>query len=139
MLIMSGVCILICQFSFCVFIECGDSFDFINVIVLVMVKYVSQCVGLGVNVGCICGLGSFICGGEVFYIGCIFFYKYFEMVMKSCFQGGVWGGVVILFYFLWYIEVELLLVFKNNCGVEENCVCKFDYGVQFNCYMYQCL
>lgn len=45
----------------------------------------------------------------------------------------------MLFYLLWYFEIELLLVLKNNCGVEENCVCYLDYGVQFNKFMYQCM
>ncbi len=41
------------------------------------------------------------------------------------------------FYPLWHLEVESLLVLKNNRGVEENRVRHLDYGVQFNKLMYQ--
>lgn len=135
--IMSGVRTPTRQFSSCVLIECGDSLDSINATASAMVKYVSQRAGLGVNVGRIRGLGSPIRGGEAFHTGCIPFYKYFETATKSCSQGGVRGGAATLFYPLWHIEVESLLVLKNNRGVEENRVRKLDYGVQFNRYMYQ--
>ncbi|CAN0604529.1 unnamed protein product, partial [Ectocarpus sp. 12 AP-2014] len=52
-------------------------------------------------------------------------------------QGGVRGGAATLFYPLWHMEVESLLVLKNNRGVEENRVRHLDYGVQFNKLMYQ--
>lgn len=41
-----------------------------------------------------------------------------------------------MFYPLWHLEVESLLVLKNNRGVEENRVRHLDYGVQFNRLMY---
>lgn len=126
---MFGVRISIRQFSFCVLIECGDSLDFINVIFSAIVKYVFQRVGIGINVGRIRALGSSIRGGEAFYIGCISFYKYFQIAVKFCFQGGVRGGAVTLFYSMWYLEVESLLVLKNNRGVEGNRVRYMDYGV----------
>ena len=56
--------------------------------------------------------------------------------MKSCSQGGVRGGAATLFYPLWHIEVQSLLVLKNNRGVEENRIRQLDYGVQINKLMY---
>ncbi len=50
--------------------------------------------------------------------------------MKSCSQGGVRGGAATLFYPMWHLEVESLLVLKNNRGVEGNRVRHMDYGVQ---------
>ena len=38
---------------------------------------------------------------------------------------------------MWHLEVESLLVLKNNKGVEENRVRHMDYGVQFNKLMYE--
>ncbi|MFT5547011.1 class 1a ribonucleoside-diphosphate reductase subunit alpha, partial [Rheinheimera aquimaris] len=64
------------------------------------------------------------------------FYKHFQTAVKSCSQGGVRGGAATLFYPLWHLEVESLLVLKNNRGVEENRVRHLDYGVQFNRLMY---
>ncbi len=135
--IMSGVRTPTRQFSSCVLIETGDSLDSINATSSAIVKYVSQRAGIGVNAGRIRALGSPIRGGEAFHTGCIPFYKYFQTAVKSCSQGGVRGGAATLFYPLWHLEVESLLVLKNNRGVEENRVRHLDYGVQFNKLMYQ--
>jgi len=135
--IMAGVRTPTRQFSSCVLIECGDSLDSINASSSSIVKYVSQRAGIGINAGRIRALGSDIRGGEAFHTGCIPFYKHFQTAVKSCSQGGVRGGAATLFYPLWHLEVESLLVLKNNRGVEENRVRHLDYGVQFNKLMYQ--
>ncbi|WP_289117833.1 class 1a ribonucleoside-diphosphate reductase subunit alpha [uncultured Idiomarina sp.] len=135
--IMSGVRTPTRQFSSCVLIETGDSLDSINATASAIVKYVSQRAGIGINAGRIRALGSPIRNGEAFHTGCIPFYKYFQTAVKSCSQGGVRGGAATLFYPLWHLEVESLLVLKNNRGVEENRVRHLDYGVQFNRLMYQ--
>jgi ribonucleoside-diphosphate reductase alpha chain len=134
--IMSGVRTPTRQFSSCVLIEAGDSLDSINASASAIVKYVSQRAGIGINAGRIRALGSPIRGGEAYHTGCIPFYKHFQTAVKSCSQGGVRGGAATLFYPLWHLEVETLLVLKNNRGVEENRVRHLDYGVQFNKLMY---
>nr|WP_314522872.1 class 1a ribonucleoside-diphosphate reductase subunit alpha [uncultured Rahnella sp.] len=135
--IMSGVRTPTRQFSSCVLIECGDSLDSINATSSAIVKYVSQRAGIGINAGRIRALGSPIRGGEAFHTGCIPFYKHFQTAVKSCSQGGVRGGAATLFYPMWHLEVESLLVLKNNRGVEGNRVRHIDYGVQINKLMYQ--
>ena len=135
--IMSGVRTPTRQFSSCVLIECGDSLDSINATSSAIVKYVSQRAGIGINAGRIRALGSPIRGGEAFHTGCIPFYKHFQTAVKSCSQGGVRGGAATLFYPMWHLEVESLLVLKNNRGVEGNRVRHMDYGVQLNKLMYQ--
>ena len=134
--IMSGVRTPTRQFSSCVLIEAGDNLDSINATSSAIVKYVSQRAGIGINAGRIRALGSSIRNGEAFHTGCIPFYKHFQTAVKSCSQGGVRGGAATLFYPLWHLEVESLLVLKNNRGVEENRVRHLDYGVQFNRTMY---
>ncbi|MEA9389179.1 class 1a ribonucleoside-diphosphate reductase subunit alpha [Acerihabitans sp. TG2] len=135
--IMSGVRTPTRQFSSCVLIECGDSLDSINATSSAIVKYVSQRAGIGINAGRIRALGSPIRGGEAFHTGCVPFYKHFQTAVKSCSQGGVRGGAATLFYPMWHLEVESLLVLKNNRGVEGNRVRHMDYGVQINKLMYQ--
>lgn len=134
--IMAGVRTPTRQFSSCVLIECGDSLDSINATASSIVKYVSQRAGIGINAGRIRAIGSPIRNGEAFHTGCIPFYKHFQTAVKSCSQGGVRGGAATLFYPLWHLEVESLLVLKNNRGVEENRVRHIDYGVQLNKLMY---
>ena len=135
--IMSGVRTPTRQFSSCVLIECDDSLDSINATASAVVRYVSQRAGIGINAGRIRALGSEIRGGEAFHTGCIPFYKYFQTAVKCCSQGGVRGGAATVFYPLWHLEVESLLVLKNNRGVEDNRVRHMDYGVQINKLMYQ--
>ena len=135
--IMAGVRTPTRQFSSCVLIEAGDSLDSINATSAAIVKYVSQRAGIGVNAGRIRALGSPIRGGEAFHTGCIPFYKHFQTAVKSCSQGGVRGGAATLFYPIWHLEVESLLVLKNNRGVDENRVRHLDYGVQINKLMYE--
>ncbi len=135
--IMSGVRTPTRQFSSCVLIECDDSLDSINATSSAIVRYVSQRAGIGINAGKIRAIGSPIRQGEAFHTGCIPFYKYFQSAVKCCSQGGVRGGAATLFYPLWHLEIENLLVLKNNRGVEENRVRHMDYGVQLNRLMYQ--
>ncbi|UQB42915.1 ribonucleoside-diphosphate reductase subunit alpha [Thiomicrospira microaerophila] len=135
--IMSGVRTPTRQFSSCVLIECGDSLDSINATSSSIVKYVSQRAGIGVNIGRIRAIGSTIRGGEAYHTGMIPFIKHFQTAVKSCSQGGVRGGAATLFYPIWHLEVESLLVLKNNRGVEENRARHLDYGVQINKLMYQ--
>ncbi len=135
--IMAGVRTPTRQFSSCVLIECGDSLNSINATSSAIVRYVSQRAGIGINAGAIRALGSEIRGGEAQHTGCIPFYKHFQTAVKCCSQGGVRGGAATLFYPMWHLEVESLLVLKNNRGVEENRVRHMDYGVQINRLMYQ--
>ena len=111
--------------------------DSINATASAIVKYVSQRAGIGINAGRIRAIGSPIRNGEAQHTGCIPFYKHFQTAVKCCSQGGVRGGAATVFYPLWHLEVESLLVLKNNRGVEENRVRHMDYGVQLNKTMYQ--
>ncbi len=135
--IMGGVRTPTRQFSSCTLIECGDSLDSINATAAAIVKYISQRAGIGINAGAIRAEGSEIRGGEAKHTGCIPFYKHFQSAVKSCSQGALRGGSASLFYPLWHLEVENLLVLKNNKGVEDNRVRHLDYGVQFNKLMYE--
>jgi len=125
------------QFSSCVLIESDDSLDSINATASAIVKYVSQKAGIGINAGRIRALGSSIRAGDTTHTGVIPFFKHFQSAVKSCSQGGVRGGAATLYYPLWHLEVEDLLVLKNNKGTEDNRIRGLDYGVQFNKVMYE--
>ena len=125
------------QFSSCVLIETDDSLDSINATSSAIVKYVSQKAGIGIGAGSIRSIGSPIRNGDASHTGVIPFYKLFQSSVKSCSQGGVRGGAATLYYPIWHMEVEELLVLKNNKGTEDNRVRHMDYGVQFNKLMYE--
>ncbi len=124
------------QFSSCVLIECDDTLDSISASSDAIIKYVSQRAGIGINLGRLRALGSSIRNGEAFHTGCISFYKFIQSAVKSCSQGGLRKGSATVFFPIWHLEVENLLVLKNNRGIEENRVRHLDYGVQLNKLMY---
>lgn len=135
--VMAGVRTPQRQFSSCVLIETDDSLDSINATSSSIVKYVSQKAGIGIGAGSIRAVGSKIRSGDATHTGVIPFYKMFQSAVKSCSQGGVRGGAATLYYPIWHLEVEDLLVLKNNKGTEDNRVRHMDYGVQFNKLMYE--
>jgi len=135
--VMAGVRTPQRQFSSCVLIEAGDSLDSINATVSSIVKYVSQKAGIGIGAGSIRALGSPIRNGDAYHTGVVPFYKLFQAATRSCSQGGVRNGAATLYFPLWHLEVEDLLVLKNNKGTEDNRVRHMDYGVQFNKVMYE--
>lgn len=135
--IMAGVRTPTKQFASCCVIDCDDTLDSINAATSSIVKYISQRAGIGINGGRIRALGSEIRKGEAIHIGVIPFWKMFQAAVKSCSQGGIRGGAATLFYPIWHLEVESLLVLKNNRGVEDNRIRQLDYGVQINRLMYQ--
>ena len=135
--VMAGVRTPQRQFSSCVLIETDDSLDSINATAAAVVKYVSQKAGIGIGGGSIRAIGSPIRKGDAYHTGIIPFYKHFQSAVKSCSQGGVRGGAATIYYPIWHLEVEDMLVLKNNKGTEENRVRHMDYGVQFNKLMYE--
>jgi ribonucleoside-diphosphate reductase alpha chain len=135
--VMAGVRTPQKQFSSCVLIESDDSLDSINATASSIVKYVSQKAGIGIGAGRIRALGSPIRSGDAYHTGVTPFLKLFQAATRSCSQGGVRNGAATIYYPIWHLEVEDLLVLKNNKGTEENRVRQMDYGVQFNKLMYE--
>ena len=135
--VMSGVRTSVRQFSSCVLIETGDSLDSINATCSSIVKYVSKRAGIGIGAGAIRALGSPINGGYATHTGVIPFYKLLQSSVKSCSQGGVRGGAATLYYPIWHLEIEDMLVLKNNKGTEDNRVRHLDYSVQINKLFYE--
>ena len=135
--VMAGVRTPQKQFSSCVLIESDDSLDSINATASSIVRYVSQKAGIGIGAGRIRALGSPIRNGDAYHTGVIPFYKHFQSATRSCSQGGVRNGAATLYYPIWHLEVEDLLVLKNNKGTEDNRVRHMDYGIQFNKLMYE--
>jgi ribonucleoside-diphosphate reductase alpha chain len=98
---------------------------------------VSQKAGIGLGVGSIRALGSPIRSGDAYHTGVTPFLKLFQAATRSCSQGGVRNGAATAYYPIWHLEIEDMLVLKNNKGTEDNRVRQMDYGVQFNKLMYE--
>lgn len=135
--IMAGVRTPTRQFSSCVLIESGDSLDTINSTATSIVRYISKKAGIGIGAGSIRSIGSRIGDGSIVHTGLIPFLKYFQSAVKSCSQGGVRGGAATVYLPIWHLELENLIVLKNNKGTEETRVRHMDYAFQFNKLMYE--
>jgi len=125
------------QFSSCVVIETDDSLDSIIATTGAIVKYISQKAGIGIGGGRIRAEKSPVRNGSVYSTGTVPFYRLFQAAVKSCSQGSVRNGAATLHYPIWHLEIDNLLVLKNNKGIEENRLRNMDYSVQFNKVFYE--
>jgi ribonucleoside-diphosphate reductase alpha chain len=125
------------QFSSCVLIECDDSLDSIIATTGAIIKYVSQKAGIGIGAGLLRAIGSPVRNGDATSEGNIPYYKLFQSATKSCSQGGVRGGSATIHTVFWHLEIEDLLVLKNNKGTDETRVRHMDYSIQFNKVIYE--
>lgn len=118
------------QYSSCTLIDVGDNLHSIFNSNTAVGYYTAKRAGIGLNFGRIRAIGSKIRGGEVIHTGLIPYMKMFEATCKSTTQNGVRGGGSTNFYPFFHLEVEDLLVLKNDKGNDENRIRKADYGIQ---------
>jgi len=135
--VMAGVRTPIRQFASCVLVDVDDTLNSIFSSNSAIGYYIAQRAGIGINSGRIRALNSKIRGGEVAHTGVVPFLKVYEATVRSCTQNGVRGGSATTHFPLWHLEIEDILVLKNNKGTEDNRVRKLDYSIQLNKVMYE--
>ena len=135
--VMAGVRTPIRQFASCVLVDSDDTLDSIFASDMSIGRYTAQRAGIGINAGRIRAVNSKIRGGEVAHTGIIPFLKKFESTVRCCTQNGVRGGSATVHFPFWHLEIEDILVLKNNKGTEDNRVRKLDYSIQLNKTMYE--
>jgi ribonucleoside-diphosphate reductase alpha chain len=135
--IMSGVRTPKRQFSSCTLIETDDSLPSINATNAAIVDYVSNRAGIGIGAARIRALGSPIRNGDTTHTGVTPFFKHFQTAVNSCNQGGVRKGSATLHCAIWHLEIEDMIVLKNNKGTEDNRVRHMDYSIQINKLFYE--
>ena len=135
--IMAGVRTPLRQFASCVLVDVDDTLDSIFSSDMAIGKYVAQRAGIGINAGRIRGINSKIRGGEIQHTGVVPFLKKFESTVRCCTQNGTRGGSATVHFPIWHIEIEDILVLKNNKGTEENRVRKLDYSIQISKIFYE--
>lgn len=123
------------QFSSCVLIDIDDNLDSIGDAATAIMKYGAKRAGIGVNGGRIRAVKSKIRGGEVSHTGVIHYYRKFESSLKCCSQGGIRDAAMTLYAPVWHLEIEDIMVLKNNKGTPDNRVRKIDYGIQWDTYL----
>ena len=135
--IMGGVRTPLRQYASCVLVDVDDTLRSIESSDAAIFRYVAQRAGIGINAGRIRGINSRIRGGEVIHTGVIPFLKKFEATVRSCTQNGIRGGSATVHFPIWHIEIEDILVLKNNKGTEDNRVRKLDYSIQISKIFYE--
>lgn len=125
------------QYSSCTLLDCGDSMESIIATKSALMRYVSNKAGIGLNVGRIRGIGAEIREGEVIHTGIVPFIKSFEGDLNSCSQGGIRKGSATLFFPIWHIEVEDLIVLKNEKGNDLNRARSLDYAISISKLFYE--
>ncbi len=135
--IMAGVRTPLRQYASCVLVDVDDTLDSIFTSDMAIGKYVAQRAGIGINAGRIRGINSKIRGGEVQHTGVVPFLKKFESTVRCCTQNGIRGGSATVHFPIWHIEIEDIIVLKNNKGTEDNRVRKLDYSIQISKLFYE--
>jgi len=135
--ILAGVRTPTRQFSSCVVGKCGDNLESISASSKSIIDYVSKRAGIGWDMSAIRPLGSEIRGGEAYHTGILPFIKHINSAVQSCSQGGIRGGAATVYYPIWHLEAESLIVLKNNKGTEENRVRTLDHGFAINKHFYE--
>ena len=130
--IIAGVRTPLRQYASCALFDCGDSLDSIFATVSAVGYYSAKRAGIGLNVGRIRPINSFIRGGEVIHTGVVPYLKVFESVVKSTQQNGLRGASATCHLPFWHYEIEDVIVLKNNAGTDDNRVRKLDYSIQFS-------
>jgi ribonucleoside-diphosphate reductase alpha chain len=130
--VLAGLGTLTKQFSSCVLIRSDDDLDSIFASGEMMAKYASKRAGIGLEVGRVRSLGSPIRGGEIMHTGLIPFLKKWYADLRSCSQGGIRNASATVFYPIWHLQFEDLIVLKNNQGTEETRVRHLDYGIMLS-------
>jgi ribonucleoside-diphosphate reductase alpha chain len=124
--ILAGVRTSTKQFSSCVLIDVDDNLDSIGDAATAIMKYGAKRAGIGVNGGRIRAVKSRIRGGEVSHTGVTHYYRKFESSLKCCSQGGIRDAAMSLYVPVWHLEIEDIMVLKNNKGTDDNRVRHMD-------------
>ena len=125
------------QFSSCTLISSNDTLDSLTDSSKAIAMYASKKAGIGIDGSRVRAEGSSV-GKEkaIKHTGVMPFFKMWEASLKSCSQGGVRGASATLTACLWHLEIEYILVLKNNKGIADTRVRKLDYSIQINDYLY---
>jgi len=135
--VLAGLGTLTKQFSSCVLIRSDDNLNSIFASGEMMAKYASKRAGIGLEIGRLRSIGSPIRGGEIMHTGMIPFLKKWFGDLRSCSQGGIRNASATIFYPIWHLQFEDLIVLKNNQGTEETRVRHMDYGVVLSAFFWR--
>lgn len=135
--IVHGIRSAIPQGASCTLIETGDDLNSIAATAHAAMLYAANKAGLGISVAGLRGANQPVRGGEAITTGPIPFTQFIQKAIAACSQGGMRKGSVTFTHNIWHIDVENLLVLKNNKGTEESRVRHGDHCFNLNRYLFK--
>lgn len=125
------------QGASCTLIEMGDSIDSIGATYQAVLKYATNKAGIGLGVFNLRAEGQPVRNGEVVTTGPIGFSQGARAIVGASSQGGIRKGSETYYHNFWHLDVEKLLVLKNNKGTEENRIRHADHAFNLNGYLWR--
>jgi len=125
------------QGASCTLISVADDLNSIIASGGAVMKYVADKAGIGLDVGRIRALGSKVRQGETISTGLVPYLRKFQSDLESVHQGGLRKGSMTVFCPIWHIEIEQVIVLKNNKGNDENRVRNIDYAIGLSKLFYE--
>lgn len=135
--VVHGIRSSIPQGASCTLIEVDDDLNSIGSSAHAAMLYAANKAGMGVSVSGLRGANQQVRGGEAITTGPIPFTQFIQKSIASCSQGGMRKGSVTFTHNIWHIDVEDLLVLKNNKGTEETRVRHADHCFNLNRYLFR--
>lgn len=125
------------QGASCTLIEMGDSIDSIGATYQAVLKYATNKAGIGLGVFNLRAEGQPVRNGEVTTTGVIGFAQASRAIVGASSQGGMRKGSETYYHNIWHLDVEKLLVLKNNKGTEETRIRHADHAFNLNGYLWK--
>lgn len=120
------------SFASCALFSVGDSLNSIGTTDYLLKKASASRYGLGLDISRIRPVGSSIRHGDVLHTGLVPYLKNFESGIKATHQNGLRGSSATVFINWWHMQVEDVLVLKNNALPDERAVRFLDYCLVFS-------
>lgn len=125
------------QGASCTLIEMGDSIDSIGATYQAVLKYATNKAGIGLGVFNLRAEGQPVRNGDVTTTGVIGFAQASRAIVGASSQGGMRKGSETYYHNIWHLDVEKLLVLKNNKGTEETRIRHADHAFNLNGYLWK--
>jgi len=124
------------QSASCVKIDVGDTMPSIRAAVHAILNYIPKKAGLGINIGRLRHNGAAVGDNATkTSTGPIGFIKLFQNAVTSCSQGGIRKGSATVFFPIFSMDVEHLLILRRAGGNESVRARNVNYAPQYNEYL----
>lgn len=135
--IMAGLRTKLKSYSSCCLIDIGDNKESLTEAASAISLATASRYGIGFNIGRIRPINSPVSNGSIIHTGVIPFLKIYEASVKAWQQNSIRGGSGTCNIPFWHLEIEDVVVLKNNAGTDDNRVRKLDYCISLSKIFYQ--